>query len=356
MTREEAIKYVKTYLLDEKNNIEALTTLVPELEENEDEKIRKELIKLLRNLFNNYSYFIKDPFYTKCINWLEKQKTLANYDEAEKEKHDFVSGQYIECRKSFDKFKEDNSYWFEYIGDDNYIGRSDNILNQKFHITPRQLFTLFTQQHCPKEDSNVNDETNAPTEYGKYVEECLNEAAKHFFSEGEDKYSVADLFYAGIRCGKSWCEKQCASNTHTNLPKFTFDDVLALQCCMETVKKVQEDKPLHEKLQSLHSRVYDAYHLEEQGEQKSSNVEDYNNIDPHFGKPIVKTGDVYRQAEQGMKENNGKTMVATIDRAEKMAKAAFMFEPDNNDTQNKFKAFIQGYRQAEKDVKESQRN
>ena len=51
-------------------------------------------------------------------------------------------------------------------------------------------------------------ETNAPTEYGKYVDERLNEAAKHFFSDGEDKYSVADLFYAGVRCGQSWFEKQ----------------------------------------------------------------------------------------------------------------------------------------------------
>ena len=131
----------------------------------------------------------------------------ASYEIAEKEKYDFVSGQFIECRKSFNEFKEDNSYWFEYVGDDTYIGRSDNILNQKFHITPRQLYCLFTQEHCPKEN-NVNEETNAPTEYGKYVDECLNDASKHFFSEGEDKYNVADLFYAGVRCGKSWFEKQ----------------------------------------------------------------------------------------------------------------------------------------------------
>ena len=55
---------------------------------------------------------------------------------------------------------------------------------------------------------DINDETNAPTGYGKYVDECLNDAINHFFSEGEDKYSVADLFYAGVRCGKSWIEKQ----------------------------------------------------------------------------------------------------------------------------------------------------
>lgn len=54
----------------------------------------------------------------------------------------------------------------------------------------------------------LNIETNAPTEYGKYVDECLNEAAKHFFSEGKDKYTVADLFYAGIKCKEDWLKKQ----------------------------------------------------------------------------------------------------------------------------------------------------
>lgn len=58
----------------------------------------------------------------------------------------------------------------------------------------------------PKENSDYG--TNAPTEYDKYVDECLNKAAEHFYSEGEDKYSVADLFYAGVRCGKSWIERQ----------------------------------------------------------------------------------------------------------------------------------------------------
>ena len=144
-----------------------------------------------------------------CLAWLEKQGEIdkASYEIAEKEKYDFVSGKFIECRKSFNEFKEDNSYWFEYVGNDTYIGRSDNILNKTFHITPRQLYRLFTQQHCPKEN-NVNEETNAPTAYGKYVDECLNEAVKHFYSEGEDKYSIADLFYAGVRCGQSWFGKQ----------------------------------------------------------------------------------------------------------------------------------------------------
>ena len=61
-------------------------------------------------------------------------------------------------------------------------------------------------------------------------------------------------------------EKQGDKDSQIKLPTFTFDDILALQCCMETVKKVQNDKDLYEKLNELHGRVYDAYHLEKQGE------------------------------------------------------------------------------------------
>lgn len=66
----------------------------------------------------------------------------------------------------------------------------------------------------------------------------------------------------------SWLKKQSDNDSQVIFPTFTFDDVLALQCCMETVKKVREDKDLYEKLNDLHSRVYDAYHLEKQDEQK----------------------------------------------------------------------------------------
>ena len=67
----------------------------------------------------------------------------------------------------------------------------------------------------------------------------------------------------------AWIEKQGCKDSQVTLPPFTFDDILALQCCMETVKKVQEDKDLYEKLKDLHGRVYDAYQLEKQGKQKS---------------------------------------------------------------------------------------
>ena len=75
----------------------------------------------------------------------------------------------------------------------------------------------------------------------------------------------------------AWLEKQEDKDSQVKLPTFTFDDILALQCCMETVKKVQEDKDLYEKLNDLHGRVYDAYHLEKQGEQKPA-----NKVEPKF--------------------------------------------------------------------------
>ena len=114
------------------------------------------------------------------------------------------------------------------------------------------------------EKEKNDDEANAPTEYGKYVDRCFNEASKYFVLEGVDKYSVADLFYAGVKCGKSWLEKK--GECHSQIvPEFTFNDVLALQCCMETAKKVQEDKDLYEELKDLHGRVY-AYHIKKQSD------------------------------------------------------------------------------------------
>ena len=59
-------------------------------------------------------------------------------------------------------------------------------------------------------------------------------------------------------------QKKTINNVH--FPKFTFDDVLALQRCMETVKKVQEDKELYEQLNLIHDKIHDAYWLGKQGE------------------------------------------------------------------------------------------
>lgn len=79
-----------------------------------------------------------------------------------------------------------------------------------------------------------------------------------------------------------WLEKKGEQKKQVHFPKFTFDDVLALQCCMETVKKVQEDKELYEKLNLIHSKIYDAY---------SSNTEKINKKPTNKIEQKFKVGD-----------------------------------------------------------------
>ena len=71
----------------------------------------------------------------------------------------------------------------------------------------------------------------------------------------------------------AWLENQDKQEKQVHFPKFTFDDVLALQCCMETVKKVQEDKELYEQLNLIHSKMYDAYWIEKECEQTNECAE-----------------------------------------------------------------------------------
>ena len=116
--------------------------------------------------------------------------------------------------KSIKELMENIEYWFQDEFDDYFENGYKNIngeyvaeQNLDYYANPLSLEQQIKEDEV--KDNLVNfDETNAPTEYGKYVDECLNEASKHFFSDGEDAYSVADLFYAGVRCGKSWLEKQ----------------------------------------------------------------------------------------------------------------------------------------------------
>lgn len=69
--------------------------------------------------------------------------TSVNFEKAEKEKKDFVTSDFIRCIKKVKGFNEGEAYWLEYIGDDTYVGRSDNVLNSTFNITPKELFTHF---------------------------------------------------------------------------------------------------------------------------------------------------------------------------------------------------------------------
>lgn len=73
MERREAIEIIKNHFPNDNTQLcEALKTLIPELKENEDEKIRKDLISYLKS-DKEFRPSQSDTFYTKSIAWLEKQ-------------------------------------------------------------------------------------------------------------------------------------------------------------------------------------------------------------------------------------------------------------------------------------------
>lgn len=65
---------------------------------------------------------------------------------SEQEKKEKTSGKFLYAITNFSIFNQDESYWLEYVGNDTYIGRSDNILNKKIVITPRQMDCYFSEK------------------------------------------------------------------------------------------------------------------------------------------------------------------------------------------------------------------
>ena len=213
MEKKEAMKILKDFY--DKSALfsirTALDTVIPELKESEDEKIRKELISHFCGIRDNcgkdwYGYNIND-----IIAWLEKQGKQ--------------------------KLKE-ISLWKHWK--DGIAGNGEG-----------KLIYLVKEGNTYRLTSCLGFECD-------YIE-------------------LSEL-------DKLMLEKQ---GENISLPKFTFDDVLALQCAMEAAKKVQKDKDLYEQLKSLHDRLHDAYWLEKQGEQNTT--KDYSTLE---------ITDVVRQALQ----------------------------------------------------------
>lgn len=109
--------------------------IFPELIESEDKRIKREIIQYIKT----------GTYHEDWIDWIEQQGEINKsfYEIAEKEKRQFVSYGFIKCYANLQDFKEGETYWLEYIGNDNYIVRSDNLLGKTYHITPCQLYTVF---------------------------------------------------------------------------------------------------------------------------------------------------------------------------------------------------------------------
>ena len=122
-------------------DMEDYETIFPELK-SEDERIRKTLIDMFSS--NGKKDWRNIPT-QKIIAWLEKQGEVdtASYEIAENEKREFIGDGFIKCHADFKDFKEGETYWLEYIGNDNYNVRSDNLLGKTYRITPGQLYLVF---------------------------------------------------------------------------------------------------------------------------------------------------------------------------------------------------------------------
>ena len=122
--------------------VDNIKDIFPELKESKDEKIRKVIRSWIYT--RPASFFDNGISKEEILDWLERQgEHLENFDEAEKEKSDFVGDGFIKCFANFLDFKEGETYWLEYMGDDKYNVRSDNLLGKTYHITPCQLYTVF---------------------------------------------------------------------------------------------------------------------------------------------------------------------------------------------------------------------
>lgn len=169
----------------------------------------------------------------------------SNTEWAEEEKTRFVSGQFLQCKLSFDGFKEGEHYWLEYIGDDMYVGRSDNILNQKFHITPRQLYTLFSQQleevqGPPQEEKQVSLNYEQPFDENPSDDQIIDALIHHLNEQ--------DGFLTAINCVSTkailnWLKKQKGQKPISFNEPYNPDDYEVVIKGNATGLKKKEQKP-----------------------------------------------------------------------------------------------------------------
>lgn len=64
---------------------------------------------------------------------------------SENDKKNKVTSKFLYALTDFSIFHKGNSYWMEYIGNDTYCGRSDNILNERIKISPFELYYYFSE-------------------------------------------------------------------------------------------------------------------------------------------------------------------------------------------------------------------
>ena len=126
MTREEAIKEIKSWDFLEGKELEAIGTLIPELKESaEDERIYKEIMEFFK--MNEKKCSITNP-YPKWIAWLEKQKDASKAIEAV-DRIDKYIDEHVANAHDMKDSNPDKKY---YRGWDDALGKMSGILQDVY--------------------------------------------------------------------------------------------------------------------------------------------------------------------------------------------------------------------------------
>ena len=265
--------------------------------------------------------------------WLDEYMREEKSYVAEKEKETFVSGHFLRYEGSdIYGLKSGENYWLEYVGNDTYIGRSDNILNQRFDITPKQLFTLFYEVTDNKESTveDVNskteteEEANAPVGYGKYVDEKMFEATKRYYADNSDpnRYSLADVFYEGVRTGQHLFvldaearKKDLFNQTVMSIINWVDMNTLKVN---ESLSEMECEEIRKFVLNSDWGRLYDIIKdkLEHHTPNENITIEEHSpmTLVDYVSKPIFNVGDVMRTKDEARRGIvGGLPVVVSID-------------------------------------------
>ncbi len=194
-----------------------LRGIFPELGENRDEKIKEWLVEMVEEVRKmNPTNADHNGKCSNAIAWIKKQEEQKPINKIKPEFHEDEKIRKALLSILRSDFEKDTTIFGISIG---------QIIDW-----PENLGNINKASHkIAEKENNVVEGKNVLTAYGKYVDECLNEAIKHFYSDGEDTYSDAELFYAGVRCGQSWFGKkyeQASSQTNERAWLYLVSDVL----------------------------------------------------------------------------------------------------------------------------------
>ena len=148
MTREEAIQAIKAkmdYYESDKRLRAAIETLIPELKESEDERIRNELIDALKTSksVGELKFILPEPTREECIAYLEKQKDASKAIEAV-ERIDKYIDEHLANAHDIKDSNPDKKY---YRGWDDALGKMSGILQD-----------VYSNENQKKEKANLTKE------------------------------------------------------------------------------------------------------------------------------------------------------------------------------------------------------